>query len=59
VKSKEIGMSKEILKVDCRYCESAYKLIYDASETSGHPKVCSFCGSDLDMEDDYDEDEED
>jgi len=40
-------MSKEVDKIECETCESMYKLVYDLNETSGHPKFCAFCGSDV------------
>jgi hypothetical protein len=58
VKYKGPIMSKEISKFECRYCDSAFKVIYDPAETSGYPKLCPFCGSDLDSDDDYDEEDE-
>lgn len=47
-------MSKEVQKFECHYCDSTFKIVYDPAETSGYPKLCPFCGSDLDSdEDDY------
>lgn len=37
-------MSKEIEAIICEVCESRYKLVYDANETSGFAKFCCFCG---------------
>lgn len=51
-------MSKEVAKFECRFCESAFKISYDPTDTSGHPKLCPFCGSDLDSDDDYEEEDE-
>jgi hypothetical protein len=53
-------MSKEIENVECDCCESHYKLVYNLSETSGYPKFCPFCGSEIydDGPDTDDEDEE-
>ena len=45
--SKEQQMSKEVDKLICSYCESEYKLMYDLDNTSGHPKFCPFCASDI------------
>jgi hypothetical protein len=51
-------MSKEVNKVICNYCESEYKLMYDLDATSGHPKFCPFCASDVyDEEPEIEEDE--
>lgn len=47
-------MSREVNKVICRDCESEYKLMYDLDDTSGHPKFCPFCASEV-----YNDDEED
>lgn len=40
-------MSKEIENILCDECESEFRLIYNASETSGLAKFCPFCGSDI------------
>jgi hypothetical protein len=45
-------MSKEVDKKTCNDCESSYKLMYDLNTTSGYPKLCPFCGSEI-----YDQDE--
>lgn len=39
--------SREINKLACDFCESEYKLMYNLDETSGSPKFCPFCGSDV------------
>lgn len=52
-------MSKEVEKKICTYCESDYKLMYDLDTTSGHPKFCPFCASEVYDEDEVAEDEED
>ena len=51
-------MSKEVAKFECKNCESLFRIIYDPVETSGHPKVCPFCDSDLDSDDYYEQEEE-
>lgn len=45
-------MSKEVSTVLCVECESQYKLLYDASKASGHPKFCPFCAGEVYNEDD-------
>lgn len=50
-------MSKEINKKTCRHCESTYKLVFDLDNTSGYPKFCPFCSSEI--YDDEDEELED
>lgn len=52
-------MSKEIENKVCRFCESQYKLSYDAEETSGYSKYCPFCSEMFNDDDDDDEDEND
>jgi hypothetical protein len=51
---------KHIDKLTCEECESDFKLIYDTTETSGFPKFCPYCGSDLetDEEDEFRQDDE-
>ena len=51
-------MSKEVEKRICSYCESDYKLMYDLDNTSGHPKFCPFCASDVYEEQVESEDED-
>ena len=52
-------MSKEIENNECDCCESHYRLVYNLSDTSGYPKFCPFCGSEVyNDEDSPDEDEE-
>lgn len=55
-------MAKIIENKECRVCESKYKLVYDLDETSGYPKFCPFCGSEIyddeDLEEDMFEEEE-
>jgi hypothetical protein len=51
-------MSKEVDKLICSYCESEYKLMYDLDNTSGHPKFCPFCASDI-FEEEPETEEED
>jgi len=46
-------MSKEVENKLCGSCESDYKLMYDLDNTSGHPKFCPFCASEV-----YDVEEE-
>jgi len=45
--------NKEIVKKQCKTCDSEYKLIYSQDEVQSLPKFCPFCG-----EEDYDDDEE-
>ena len=47
-------MSKEVEHNNCSFCESVYKLSYNLQETSGHPKFCPFCGTEV-YEDEEDE----
>jgi len=51
-------LSREVDKVICRDCESEYKLMYDLENTSGHPKFCPFCASEVYDDENIDEDEE-
>lgn len=53
-------MSKEIEAIICEVCESRYKLVYDANETSGLAKFCPFCSEipeqdkdNIDTDEDY------
>lgn len=51
---------KEVEKKTCPDCESSYKLLFDLDKTSGYPKFCPFCASEIYDEDiKYGEDEED
>lgn len=53
-------MSKEVENKLCYFCESEYKLSYNADDVSGNPKFCPFCGEenyDQDLEEDELEDE--
>lgn len=53
-------MSKEIEYKICTFCESQYKISYNAEKVSGLPKFCTFCGESWDInEDAYDVKEED
>jgi rRNA maturation endonuclease Nob1 len=48
ISEKGLNMSsREINKLACDFCESEYKLMYNLDETSGSPKFCPFCGSDV------------
>jgi len=40
-------MSKEIENKECEECESSYRLVYNLDNTSGFPKFCPFCGSEV------------
>ena len=37
-------MAKEVLNHVCPYCESTFKLSYDANELTSLPKFCPCCG---------------
>lgn len=50
-------MTREVEKKTCPHCESSYKLVYDLDETSGYPKMCPFCGSEIYDEEYVEEDE--
>lgn len=51
-------MSKEIQNNICPECESKYRLIFDLTETSGHPKTCPFCAAEIYIEENGDEQKE-
>jgi uncharacterized Zn-finger protein len=57
--NKDKIMAKEVDKKICSYCESDYKLMYDLDNTSGHPKFCPFCASDVYEEQVENEEDED
>ena len=49
---------KEVEKKTCPDCESSYKLLFDLDKTSGYPKFCPFCASEIYDEDNNSFDEE-
>lgn len=51
-------MSREINNLTCDFCESEYKLMYNLDNTNGTPKFCPFCGSDIYVEEEGDEQED-
>jgi hypothetical protein len=54
-------MSKEIENIDCSWCESSYKIIYERDKVTSLLKFCAVCGEEIHEEDqelDYDEDED-
>lgn len=51
-------MAKEVENNICTFCESQYKLSYDAEASSGKPKFCPFCASEnYEEPDEYNQDE--
>lgn len=46
-------MSRELSITLCQVCESEFKLVFDYKLTSGEPKFCPFCSSELYDENDY------
>jgi hypothetical protein len=40
-------MSREVEKIYCQDCESEYKILYEPEATSGLPKFCTFCSSEV------------
>lgn len=36
----------------CNDCESEFKIVFELENTSGYPKFCPFCNSELEDEDD-------
>lgn len=52
--------SKSVETKICSFCESQFKLSYDAEEVSGYPKFCPFCSESWeDSHSLYDEKDED
>lgn len=51
-------MSREVNKITCSICESSYKLVFDLDETSGYPKVCPFCASEIYADEDQEEEDD-
>lgn len=49
----------ENLEIDCKDCNAVFKLQHNLNIARYEVEFCPFCGTeDIDMEDDYDEDEE-
>ena len=52
-----MAKKKQKVKIECQECDSVYKVEFEFGLTSENvPQYCSFCGAELDLEDN-DEDE--
>lgn len=51
---------REVENKECKECDSFFRISFDPTETSGYPKFCPFCQSELyleeELEDNSDED---
>jgi hypothetical protein len=50
---------KEVQECKCIYCDSEFKIVYIQEEVNGLHKFCSFCGSELELEEEFNEEIDD